>query len=206
VSTTYPSTEARRAGVVGAASATTESIGGIVVIILAILALVGVLPMVLAAVAGIVFGVDFIVEGAALAARRSAVAARSEQPLDQIDGGVTVELVGGLAAIVLGVLALIGVAPTVLMGALVITGGAGLILSIGVVGGVGGLGGSVPMPSASAAHLMAGIAAVVLGILALVRPEFTTVLSTVGLLVLGASLTLSGTAFSSAMLRLFSRA
>jgi hypothetical protein len=189
--------------------------GGVAVVILAILALVGVLPVVLAAIAGIVFGLAFIVEGASLAARQSAAIAEAvveESDLD-IGGGVTVELVCGLAATVLGILALIGVSTPILIAALVIVGGAGLVFSAGAVqqlslrpqpvvaDGVA----RIAISSATTAHVLAGMSAIVLGILALTHLPAAAVLSVVGLLVLGGSLTLSGTALSSLMLRLFQR-
>jgi hypothetical protein len=201
MSTTYPTTEARRIRAVEAGGAT-ESMGGVAVVILAILSLVGVVPRVLTPVAGIIFGAAFIVEGAAIAARQANLAGAEVE----LTGGVTVELVAGLSAIVLGVLALIGVAIPVLMGALVITGGAALMLSAGLVNRMGQAGPAVmatPTSSAAAAHLLAGLAAVVLGILALTSAGLSGVLTTVALLVLGGSLMLSGTAMSTAMLRLF---
>ena len=88
--------------------------------------------------------------------------------------------------------------------AVVIAGGAALMLSAGVVNRMQAMTTlSTPSSSAAAAHLLAGLAAVVLGILALTNAGATMVLTTVGLLVLGASLMLSGTAMSTAMLRLF---
>ncbi|MGH6956154.1 MAG: hypothetical protein ACREEW_05760 [Caulobacteraceae bacterium] len=205
MSTTYQTTETGRARAVGAGGGATESMGGIAVVVLAILALVGVIPRVLSPVAGIVFGVAFIVEGAANAARQATTTGVEME----FGGGVTVELVAGLSAIVLGILALIGVHIPILMSALVIVGGAGLVLSAGLVNrssmpGAGMAQASVTS-SAAAAHLLVGIAAIVLGILALTNAGASVALFTVGLLVLGGSLMLSGTAMSTAMLRLFQR-
>jgi hypothetical protein len=90
------------------------------------------------------------------------------------------------------------------MGALVITGGAALMLSAGLVNRTDGASTlAAPPSSAAAAHLLAGLAAVVLGILALTNAGAGMVLTTVALLVLGGSLMLTGTAMSTAMLRLF---
>jgi hypothetical protein len=134
-------------------------------------------------------------------------------------GGMTVELVAGVASIALGILALVGVVPTVLMPALVITGGAALILSAGAVErmndiraeafGVGTTARAVArgaVSSAAAGQVLAGLGAVALGILALVGVGDPAILTTVGLLVLGAAITLSGTALSGKMLSLFRRA
>ncbi|HEX3407900.1 MAG TPA: hypothetical protein VHS81_11735 [Caulobacteraceae bacterium] len=199
MSTAFSTTSTRRITAVDTGGAT-ESMGGVAVVILAILALVGVVPRVLTPIAGIIFGAAFIVEGAAVAARQAALAGADVE----LTGGVTVELAAGLAAIVLGVLSLIGITSPILMGALVITGGAALMLSAGVVGRMDGMTTlAAPTNSAAAAHLLAGLAAVVLGILALTNAAASAVLTTVALLVLGGSLMLSGTAMSTAMLRLF---
>lgn len=212
----------RQSYAVGIGGAATESMGGVAVIVLSILALAGVLAPVLTDIAGIVFGAAFIVEGAALLARHSAIMDQvSETGFERLEtgGGMSVELVGGLAAIALGILSLLGVVPTILMPALVIVGGAALILSAGAVErlndiragafGVGATARSVArtaVSSAAAGQVLAGLGAITLGILALVRVGDPAVLTTVGLLVLGAAITLSGTALSGKLLNLFRRA
>jgi len=211
----------RTTRVVEAGGAATESMGGVAVIILAIIALAGVLPGVLTDIAGIIFGAAFIVEGAALAARQTAIMGQMAEPgIEQLEagGGMTAEFVAGLAAIILGILSLIGLMPLVLMPALVITGGAGLILCAGAVGRLNdlrtaGLGvnptarvaAATGVASAAAGQVLAGLAAVTLGILALVRVGDPQLLATVGVLVLGAAIALSGTALSGKMLSLFRR-
>lgn len=213
---------ARRTYAVEAGGAATESMGGVAVVVLAILALAGVLRPVLTDIAGIVFGAAFIIEGAALAARHSAIMDRVvDSRSDQLEmgGGMTVELVAGLAGVALGILSLVGIVPTVLMPALVITGGAGLILSAGAVQrlndvhaeafGVADTARRVArtaISSAAGGQVLAGLGAVALGILALVGVGDPAILTTVGLLVLGSAITLSGTALSGKMLALFRRA
>lgn len=213
---------ARRTYAVEAGGAATESMGGVAVVVLAILALAGVLRPVLTDIAGIVFGAAFIIEGAALAARHSAIMDRVvDSRSDQLEmgGGMTVELVAGLAGVALGILSLVGIVPTVLMPALVITGGAGLILSAGAVQRLNdvhaeafGLGDTArrvartAISSAAGGQVLAGLGALALGILALVGVGDPAILTTVGLLVLGSAITLSGTALSGKMLALFRRA
>lgn len=212
----------RRTYAVEAGGAATESMGGVAVIALAIIALAGVLRPVLTDIAGIVFGAAFIIEGAAVAARHSAVMDQTvDSRMDQLEmgGGVSVELVAGIAAITLGILSLVGVVPGVLMPALVIIGGAGLILSAGAVQRLNdmrsealGVGHTERMvartavSSAAAGQVLAGLGAVTLGILALVGVGDAQILTTVGMLVLGAAITLSGTALSGKMLNLFRHA
>lgn len=223
MATLSTSEQLRRAQAVEAGGAATESMGGVAVLVLAIIALAGVLRTVLTDIAGIIFGAAFIVEGAALAARHSAImnqVAEDEVAPTGSEGGMTVEFVVGLTAVVLGILSLVGVAPAILMPALVIVGGAGLILSAGVVArftqlrsavfgagpagqAISGTAMSSALSSATAGQLLAGLASVILGILALVGVGDGQVLTTTGLLVLGAAITLSGTALSGMMLSVF---
>jgi hypothetical protein len=211
-------TAERRTYTVEASGAATESMGGVAVVVLAILALAGVLRPVLADIAGIIFGAAFMIEGAALAARRSMIDEYSEEGLSRIEagGGMSVELVAGLSALVLGILSLVGLVPAVLMPSLVIVGGVGLMLSAGAMAQVNdrrtaameispaarGLA-RAAVSSAVGGQVLAGLAAVVLGIVALAGAANTLILTTVGLLVLGAAITLSGTALSGKLLSLF---
>lgn len=215
----YSSPDARRTYAVEAGGAATESMGGVVVVILAILALAGVASALLGRVSGIVFGGAFIVEGAAIAARRTALMSRiGEDAAAQLElgGGVTVELAGGLAAVILGILALVGVASPVLMPVLVITGGVAMVLAAGALQGLNHIKGAAlgispesqavaraAVASAAGAQVLCGLGAGVLGILALIGVGTPMVLTTTGLLVLGAGLMLSGAALSGRMLRLF---
>ena len=210
----------RGAHAVEAGGAATESMGGVAVIVLSILALLGVVPRVLTPIAGIVFGIAFMVEGAAIAARQATLIGQTDQTGVQeleVGSGVTIELTIGAAAIVLGVLALIGVVPAILMPALTTAAGAGLILSAGSVQRlnevqIGITNPNVTAQGASVARIatshaagvqfLAGVAVTILGILGLTRTGLPLTLSSVGLLVLGCALTLSGTALASRMLRL----
>jgi hypothetical protein len=210
----------RRARVVEAGGAT-ESAGGLATIVLTVIALCGVMTIGLTAIAAIVFGLAFMVEGAAISTRRGAILAQAtgasaEAP--ELGGGVTVELTAGLAAVILGVLSLIGMAPGVLLPALTTLGGAALILSAGAAQRLNELQASLTNPnptpqgqaithiavsSAATSQFLAGVAVVVLGIVGLVRVGDPIIMSAIGLLVLGAAITLSGTALASRMLKLF---
>jgi len=210
----------RGAHAVEAGGAATESMGGVAVIVLSILALLGVIPRVLTPVAGIVFGIAFMVEGAAIAARQATLIGESERAGGhelEVGGGVTIELTIGAAAIVLGVLSLIGVVPAILMPALTTAAGAGLILSAGSVQRLNEVQANLANPefaaerasvariatsSAAGVQFLAGVAVTVLGILGLTRTGVPLIMSAVGLLVLGCAITLSGTALASRMQRL----
>lgn len=206
---------------VEAGGAATESMGGVATIVLTILALCGVLPRVLTSIGGIVFGIAFMVEGAAIAARQTGIMSQASGATDSVEtgSGASVELMGGLAAIVLGILALVGVVPAILLSALVVVGGVALILSAGTVQRLNELHASLSSPdagpqaqsvanlaasNASSGQFLAGIAAAVLGILGLVG-IYPIILSAVGLLVLGAAITFSGTALAGRLLKIFKR-
>jgi hypothetical protein len=207
------------------AGGATESAGGLAAIVLTVIALCGVMTVPLTAIAGIVFGLAFMVEGAAIAARQSAIMSQAAgqtaiagAEVPEIGGGVTVELVAGLASVILGILSLVGIAPWVLLPALTTVGGAAVILSAGAAQRLNEVQASLETPNATVqgqaiarmalsgaanSQFLAGVAVVVLGIVGLVRVGDPVILSAVGILVLGAAITLSGTALASRMLKLF---
>ncbi|MGH7024312.1 MAG: hypothetical protein ACREEB_12080 [Caulobacteraceae bacterium] len=221
MTTVYPhSTD--RSTAVEAGGAATESMGGVAVVVLAILALVGVVPGALTPIAGIIFGAAFLIEGAAMAARRNdmmtaMVGTEAERVV--LGGGVTVEMAAGATAIVLGILALIGISSASLISALLIVAGAGLILSAGALSEFAELRAEMAgvdvairrmaraaVSGAAGAQVLAGLGAVVLGILSLIPsipPQ--AALMRVGMLVLGASLVVSGSALSGRMLGMMRR-
>ena len=207
-----------------AGGATLKTIGGVAVAVLAILALAGVLPAVLVAIAGIVFGVAMLVEGLGIASEYSTLAARVAEGRTEIaefGGGVGVEVLVGIAAIALGVLALVGVATSTMIPVLIIVGGVGLMLSAGTTQRLNDLnlasaGHSemarrvthASMTGAAVAQTLGGLAAVVLGILSLVdvgaaaAAGFGT-LPQVGLLVLGVAVAFAGGALAGKATRLY---
>jgi len=191
-----------------------EAVGGAAAMVLAILGLLGLLPMTLAAIAMIVLGVGLLAGGAALSRRYvggvpSAAASRARQ---EIVGALGMQAMAGIAAIVLGVLALLRVDPAVLLGIGVLVLGGALLAA----------GGAVARLARSTRWLRAesgrytdadnwypatgwweaevGIGAVVLGILALTGHS-PLALTLVALLCVGAALLVGGTLIAA---RLFS--
>lgn len=214
-----------------------EAVGGLGVIVLSVLGLTGIAPEFLASIAGIVFGVALLAEGTAIASEFSMLFAKiTNGPMGavQLGGGMTIEITAGIATMVLGVLALVGLAPDVLLPALVIAAGGTLILTTGTLQRLNNLKmevASVPeiaqrvaqatVSGAAAAQLLSGLATVVLGILALVAmqgaapasaavgaasamPVSWLTLTLVGLLVLGASIMMSGGTLTGRFLQMFS--
>jgi hypothetical protein len=201
-----------------------ESFGGIAVAVLAILALVGVIPATLTMIAGIVFGVSLLIAGIAVAgawSRFGSYAVSTNGDSLELGGGAGVEMLVGIATIALGVLSLVGVAPAVLLPVLVITGGAGLILAAGTTQRLNDVHlmyeghddrarhvAHASMTGASVAQVLGGVAAVVLGILALVAaPRANAMgfgsLDQVGMLVLGVTLAFAGGALTGKMGRMY---
>jgi hypothetical protein len=200
-----------------------ELVCGIGAVILAILSLAGLFITYLAPIAVIVLGAALFLEGASIAMRFSKMLAevrggREENEIE-LGGGMAAEVGGGLGAIVLGILALVGVAPHVLTAVAVIGAGAAVLIGCGatvrlnhlVVEGWGLMdrGRSVAraaVTSAAGVQVLAGMAAVVLGILALITTPllapYTWTLSAVGVLCLGAALLLSGASISARMMSL----
>ncbi|WP_437785597.1 hypothetical protein [Sorangium sp. So ce1097] len=191
---------------------------GAATVVLAILALTGTLPGYLVPIATIVLGVALLAHGGAVAARLRALSAAGAAGWDmrpELGGGTGAELIGGAAGVVLGILALVGMAPTVLLPVAVILFGGALLLGGGVTADLGALNASGPHErlgdvsrqasvAASGLQTLVGAGAVVLGILALVGID-TVVLTLVGLLALGSALVLSGTTVSGRMAAILRR-
>ncbi|HTX60409.1 MAG TPA: hypothetical protein VMH02_12145 [Verrucomicrobiae bacterium] len=201
------------------AGSVVEAATGIAVIVLAIIGL--------AHADSSFFGsIGAIVLGAALLAQGGAVAAEYSKLLSMISGGalgaielgagMSVEILAGGAMIVLGILGLLGFYPATLLASGVIVIGAALVLAAnglarlatlkGEAAGLSELAQRVAeaaLAGAVTAQVLAGGAAVVLGILALTMTGRSDVLALVGLLVLGAAVAVSGTALTGRMLRLF---
>jgi len=217
MSTVLNRTETKRTYEIEAGGSAGESVGGIAVVALSILALAGVMPMWLAPIAGIAFGAALLIEGAAMAVRHSelmAQVAATEEARFELSEGMSVEAAVGIACIALGILALVGVAPAVLLPSLAITGGAGLIVSAGTLRQLNEIRADAldisPTPrrvartavsSAAATQVLAGVAAITLGVIALVEASsFPSALTITALLVLGSAVLMSGATLSSRML------
>jgi hypothetical protein len=198
--------EERRALGIIAGGAGVKTVGGIAVAVLAILALIGVIPRMLIEISGIVFGAAMLLEGISIGSEYRKLAqwvAETRSERIEVGGGTGIEILVGVAAIAMGVLSLLGIAASSLMPALIITGGAGLILAAGTLEGMKDLRlmadsssdvarrvSHDSMGGGAALEVLGGVAAVVLGILSLVMlPAFaaegTGTLPQVGMLVLG---------------------
>jgi hypothetical protein len=204
----------------GANAWMTESIGGVVAIVLTILGLAHVAPVFLVAIALIAAGAALVLRGAAMLREFAMIMQRPGETTVESGGGsvLSINLLCGAAAIILGVLALLNVDPVDLVAIGVICLGGGLILSAGGAArlaaakvshaysdpGLQRLASEIVAGSAGVQALI-GLTAVVLGILALAGFA-SVVLILIALLAIGAFILIDGASVSGAMLAVFRHA
>ena len=188
-----------------------EGIAGIGAIVLSIIGLAGMLSQILLEIATILVGVALFFEGGAITARFSHLLAMSKGRVDmrEFGLGMTTEFLAGIAGVVLGVLALIGIYPLVLVPIAAIVFGATLLLGSGVTARLNSLWALAAedrevvrevtreaINASAGVQFLIGLAAIVLGILAIIG-FFPLILSLAAMLVVGFSDLLSGTAIMS---------
>jgi hypothetical protein len=178
------------------------ALGGLAVAVLAIIGLAGVAVSILMPIAIIVVGVALLAEGGAMLAYRSRAMHEGDGPHchTEVCSGLSAEVLAGIAGIVLGVLALIGLSPPTLLAVSIVVFGTGSLLASVVACSATCCETDVAKEAvlaAVAAKAMIGLAVVILGILALVGLAGNTALNTqtltlVALLVLGVAMGLAG--------------
>jgi hypothetical protein len=186
-----------------------ELIGGGAAAVLAIVALCGTLPFYMTTIATIVIGGALLAHGAAVTARwtdtmRRAAQDRAEQI--EIGGGAGSEFLGGASAIVLGILGLAGVMPHVLLPVAMIVVGGTILLGAPAQPEIARLAPDRDRRMSRITHeavegtsggmVLAGLGAIVLGILALVGVGPVYTLVQVSLLAVGVALLLGGSALT----------
>lgn len=202
-----------------------DAIGGVATIVLVICGLVGISPAMMIAIATIVFGVALLIQGGAMLSDYAQVVfpggARSATPEQMGGNSLALVFLVGAGGIVLGVLSLLGISPAILSPVAVIGFGTALLLSSNAVwrlyvlrrasiamepssGAQSHIGAEMlasEMASGSAGiQALAGLAAIVLGILALAGNTADLTLNLVALLALGATLVLTGSTLSATVL------
>jgi hypothetical protein len=182
-----------------------QAFAGIAAVALAIVALANVFPRILTAIGVIVLGVAFLLQGATIAAR----AARMRRA-NGAEAGTGTEFAGGLAGIVLGILALVGVAPVVLIAVSAIVFGASLLFgspamyTVAKTPGRESDGRREGAVGISGAQGLIGVGAATLGILALCGVAPYT-LDQVAILCVGAGTLLTGGAVTARLAAMLSR-
>ncbi len=201
-----------------------DAIGGIATIVLAIIALTGVHDMTLAGIATIVFGVALLIQGGTMLTEYTrmssplAMSAMGEETGS--GGGLSALFLVGIAGIVLGVLALLNIYAQTLISIAVIAFGAGLLLSSNSVwhlyrskrnahrlgatqaASSGEIFASEMAAGSAVMQSLAGLAAGILGILAVTGTANPAILALVGLLVLGTTVLLTGSSLSAMVMGL----
>lgn len=194
-----------------------DGIGGIAAGVLAILGMTGLDPEGMAGIATIVLGAAFLIQAAAItteyAEMLQGASLRGVSATFVGGDGLAAMFMVGAAGLVLGVLALLGIAPATLTAVAVIASGGALVLSSGAMRQLHMLRALLPVPlpttpdvlagqmaSGSAGiQLLTGLGAVVLGILA-VAGQAPVLLTLVSLLLLGITVLVTGSALSGLVL------
>ena len=110
-----------------------DALGGIATIVLAVIALSGTKADILLPIATIVFGAALLIQGGAMLSEFAQTDATADASGAVSGGGLSGLFLVGVAGIVLGVLALLGVYPLVLTSAATIAFGGALVVSASAV-------------------------------------------------------------------------
>lgn len=188
-----------------------EGLAGAGAVAVAIIALASGSAMTLMAIATILVGGALIFEGGAIAARfASLLHETSEGRLDAMEfgTGMTAQVIGGVGVTTLGILALLGIAPTSLVSVAAIVAGGSVLLGAGTTARLNAVkinrsGGSEEskglahgaVSSASGVQLFIGIGAITLGILGVLGIS-PNLLSTIAMLGVGFAVLMGGAAIS----------
>ena len=202
--------------VIGGSS--TEAITGAGAVVLAILGLAHIAPEMMVAISAIALGAALSMDGIAVGAEYSRILEESGNGAIGrmgFSGGLSTQVVGGVAAVALGILALLHVEMVALSAISAIVLGATVMFSSGVETRLNALKieasgdhefakriARETLTAATGADMLIGLAAVVLGILALVGVA-PTPLTLVAMLSLGASILLTGSAVIGKMMSMF---
>jgi hypothetical protein len=198
-----------------------DAIGGLATIVLAIIGLTGAHAETITAIATIVFGAALLIEGGTMMTEYAHMifpAGAATAPTHEFSGGsLSAVFAAGVAGIVLGILALVGIHAAVLTAIAAIAFGSALLFSSNAVwhlhmlkrsavpGSEWRSGADIVVAElgqgATGMQALAGLAAIVLGILALILTS-SGVLTLTALLIAGAAIVLSGSAASEAFLSL----
>jgi hypothetical protein len=198
-----------------------DALGGIATGVLAVVALAGVHADIIVAIATIVFGAALLIEGGTMLSEYASISfapgTAGTTSYEFGGGSLSALFMAGVAGIVLGILALLGIHAATLTAISVIAFGSALLFSSAGVWHLHALKhrampatewrsgseiivGEMAYGSAGM-QAIAGLAALVLGILALILSA-AEVLTLTALLVLGAALVLTGSAASDAFVSL----
>ncbi|HTV94871.1 MAG TPA: hypothetical protein VME42_02690 [Steroidobacteraceae bacterium] len=201
-----------RPGGVAAYGGLMDAIGGIAAAVIAVVGLTGFDPLLMTGIATIVFGAALLIEGGALLSEYAYLGSAAGVVASETaaaEGGILPMFLFGVGGIVLGVLAVLGIAPEPLTAIAVIAFGSALLIGSGsvqrlyVLQSITRMSGARPTSDLAAAgmaagssvvQLLSGLAAIVLGILAIVGNA--PALTLTALLILGITELLQGSTLS----------
>jgi hypothetical protein len=184
-----------------------EAAAGAAAAVLAILGLAHVGEQWMMPIAVLAVGAALLIEGSAAISRFAESTGEMSGSRRFMSGGFTAEFVGGAAGIVLGILALVGIAPEILCSVAVLVFGGSLLFGTGMTGmfrhDFAETATAQPhafnqesMFFGSGAQALVALATMVLGILALTHVA-SAILTLVALLVVGASIGMNACAMTS---------
>lgn len=189
-----------------------SSLGSIGAGVLAIIGLCGLAPFYMASIAAIVLGGSLIMSGLGITAEyKMLISSTAGKDFEWLGGGLTIELLGGVAALVLGILALIGMESMLLLSVDAIALGVVLFFSSSAMARLNNLKiassgvdesahkfAYAVVASSLDTQVVIGGAATVLGILAVIgiRPMLLVLIA---FLCVGAALAFSGAALTGRM-------
>jgi hypothetical protein len=185
-----------------------ENLAGGGAIALAIIGLAGIVPTFVASIAILAIGTAFLFEGAGIAARlHRLMQLQSKGDLDaaEFGGGISSEFFAGLAGVTLGILSIVGMVPGQLIAIAVLVFGAAIVRGSRSVARINSqmieymdesqeakeVANELVL-SAEGVQMLIGLAAVILGIIAVIGKTEPMILSLVGLLIIGFGNLLSG--------------
>jgi hypothetical protein len=193
-----------------------ETLGGLTAVVLAVIGVTGFQQIYMLGAACIATGLALLAHGGSIAARWNEVLRRLDgERFDRSElvGGIGTEVFGGAVGLILGVLALANVRPFVMLPVAAIVFGGSLLLGGAAQPELEAL---VPdyetryrrfthdaIQASGGVMVMVGIAAAVLGILALLDVGPVLTLTLVGMLCIGAALFMAGGALTARFARRF---
>jgi hypothetical protein len=190
-----------------------EALGGLVTVVLAILGLARYDPLRMGGVASIVIGASLFVQGGAIASRWRSELRRLDgvrYDRNELIGGVSTEVFGGVVGIVLGILVLADVMPAVLLAVAAIVFGGALLLGGAAQPELANLAAPPRRPTVQEAveasggiMVLVGVAAAVLGILSLLGVGPALTLALIAMLCIGGALLFAGGALATRFMRRF---
>lgn len=122
---------ARETAEVVAGGSTVEAAAGVAALVLGSLGLAGVVPLSLAAIASIAAGAGLLSEGLAVMTRHWDLRPEASGRSRELRLGMALEVLGGIAGITLGIIALAGASPWSLLGVAALVFGASLMAGAG---------------------------------------------------------------------------